>query len=286
MRRNFIVLLLACAASFIQAQNNQSADLPHREWKASWITHPTAPLREPLVLHFRRTLTLSAVPPSYIVRVSADNRFILYVNGRRVGDGPARGDLTHWRYERFDLAPFLQPGSNLITATVWNFGVYAPIAQISDRTAFLLESEAEGDTSTSTPTQWLVEIEPGHKALPRVPNGFWAYMAQGPGEELDADQYDWSWNSADAKGGAWLPAASPIRESVYPTTNKAHSADDTADNPWGLVPDQLPPMEYAATDPGAERLNRDLNSTDPLNNTIAGRLGFPNTQLPVPPHSH
>ena len=57
-----------------------------------------------------------------------------------MGDGPARGDLLHWRYERFDLAPFLQPGPNLITATVWNFGILAPLAQISDRTAFLLES--------------------------------------------------------------------------------------------------------------------------------------------------
>ncbi len=100
----------------------------------------------PAVLHFRRTLTLAAVPAAYPVRVSADNRFVLYVNGRRAGDGPARGDLAHWRYERFDLAPLLQPGENLITATVWNFGIYAPIAQISDRTAFLLESEATGDS--------------------------------------------------------------------------------------------------------------------------------------------
>jgi len=38
-----------------------------------------------------------------------------------VGDGPARGDLSHWRYERFDLAPLLHAGSNLITATVWNW---------------------------------------------------------------------------------------------------------------------------------------------------------------------
>ena len=77
----------------------------------AWITHPTAPLREPLVLHFRRTARSAAVPASYVVRVSADNRFILYVNGSRVGDGPARGDLAHWRYERFDLAPYLQTGS-------------------------------------------------------------------------------------------------------------------------------------------------------------------------------
>ena len=82
---------------------------PHREWKASWITHPTAPLREPVVLHFRAHFDLPSVPATYLVRVSADNRFILYVNGKRVGDGPARGDLAHWRYERFDLAPTSSP---------------------------------------------------------------------------------------------------------------------------------------------------------------------------------
>ena len=68
-------------------------------------SHPTAPLREPIVLHFRRSLQ-ARIPSlgGYVVHVSADNRFILYVNGHRVGDGPARGDLAHWRYETFDLA--------------------------------------------------------------------------------------------------------------------------------------------------------------------------------------
>src|SRR5580658_8495182 len=51
------------------------------QWKASWITHPTAPLREPIVLHFRRGLQLESTPARYVVHVSADNRFILYING-------------------------------------------------------------------------------------------------------------------------------------------------------------------------------------------------------------
>ncbi len=244
----FLALLISALAA--QAQISAQPDPPHHDWQASWITHPTAPLREPVVLHFRRTLPLTAVPASYQVRVSADNRFILYVNGHRAGDGPARGDLTHWRYERFDLAPLLKPGQNLITATVWNFGVYAPIAQMTDRTAFLLESEATGDAGISTPAGWEVEIEPGQRPMPRVVNGFWEYMASGTGEEIDGALYDWRWNDPAANNPKWVAAASPIRESIYDTVNKAHSADTTGDNPWGLVPDTLPPMEFAPTGAG------------------------------------
>src|ERR1017187_8843524 len=141
MRQTLILFVLLLTSLVLSAQTQNQPDPPQREWKAAWVTHPTAPLREPIVLNFRRSLMLAAVPANYPVRVSADNRFILFVNGQRVGDGPARGDLTHWRYERFDLAPLLHVGQNLIAATVWNFGVFAPIAQMSDRTAFLLRSE-------------------------------------------------------------------------------------------------------------------------------------------------
>src|SRR6202007_1934786 len=138
MRQYFVVALLLSSLA-VRGQNPAQPDPPHRVWSAAWVTHPTTPLREPLVLHFRHILDLPSTPTSYPVRVSADNRFILYINGRRVGDGPARGDLAPWHYERFDLAPLLRNGQNLISATVWNFGLFAPVAQMSDRTAFLLE---------------------------------------------------------------------------------------------------------------------------------------------------
>jgi hypothetical protein len=51
------------------------------------------------------------VPSRYVVHVSADQRFVLHVNGRRVGSGPSRGDILFWRFETFDLAPFLKPGA-------------------------------------------------------------------------------------------------------------------------------------------------------------------------------
>ena len=274
MRKYLAITALALSSPALNSQSPLQPDPPHREWHAAWVTHPTAPLREPLVLHFRRTLDLAATPASYIVRVSADNRFILFVNGRRVGDGPARGDLTHWRYERFDLAPYLQAGRNLITSTVWNFGIFAPIAQISDRTAFLLESEATGASSISTPEGWLVEEEPGHTPLDRSSVTLQTYFASGPGEQIDAARYDWGWNSPSASGPSWVPVGTPMRDSIFPVNN-AHSADTTGDNPWGLIPDALPPMEYSPS-PAGQVVRTDLPELKT----------FPNTPVSVPAGKH
>src|SRR6185437_13075815 len=244
MRQVIATALVAVALVAVplrgSAQTSVQTDSANRIWHASWVTHPTAPLREPLVLHFRRFLTLGTAPTGYIVRVSADNRFILYVNGKRVGDGPARGDLNHWRYERFDLAPYLHSGKNLITATVWNWGIFAPIAQMSDRTAFLVESEATGDDGISTPGGWQVEIERGHQALDRKSVTIRTYMAAGPGEEVNAALADWNWNSPNDDSSNWVAVASPMRDSIFGNVNRAHSADVRGDNPWGLVPDTLP----------------------------------------------
>jgi len=293
MRTVITLFALLLATLTLDAQTNLQPDPPHREWKASWVTHPTAPLREPVVLHFRRTLSLASVPATYPVRVSADNRFILYVNGHRTGDGPARGDLAHWRYERFDLAPLLQPGENLITATVWNFGIYAPIAQFSDRTAFLLESEATGDSSISTPEGWQVEQEQGQGPLDHSLIDMHIYMASGPGEQIDAAHYDWSWNAASTASSSWAPAASPMRESLYSTTNQAHSFDVEADNPWGLVPDQLPHMVFEPT-PTGKVVRVFIDESHASGRSFGGDIrgqallknGFPDGPAWIPANSH
>lgn len=274
-----VVAFLCLVFAFSLTPASSQTDSLSRAWHADWVTHPTAPLRDPIVLYFRRALTLESVPAHYIVRVSADNRFILYVNGRRVGDGPARGDLTHWHYERFDLTPYLKPGSNLIAATVWNFGVLGPVAQMTDRTAFLLESEATDATGISTPAGWLVEEEPGRRPLPRSAVTAEGYMAAGPGEELDASRFDWDWDAPNP-GPRFVPVASPIREASYDSANHAHSHELTGDNPWGLVPDGLPHMEYAEAEAGR------IVSIDDIGAEQPGLSKFPTTSATLPRGVH
>jgi len=90
-----------------------------KSWAAHWITHPDAVRAAQGVYLFRTSLTLDTVPLSLPVKVSADQRFKLFVNGSFIGSGPALSDPWHWRYERFDLATALRPGVNVIAAVVW-----------------------------------------------------------------------------------------------------------------------------------------------------------------------
>ena len=84
--------------------------LLRKQWPASWIAAAEGPERDAGVFHFRKAIRLEAVPAHFVVHVSADNRYLLHVNGRRVGTGPARSDVLHWAYETYDLAPYLEAG--------------------------------------------------------------------------------------------------------------------------------------------------------------------------------
>jgi len=78
-------------------------------WTASWINCPEpagAGPRDYGVYHFRKIVDLAGVPAKFIVHVSGDNRYRLFVNGKAVCSGPARGDLANWNFETVDLAPF------------------------------------------------------------------------------------------------------------------------------------------------------------------------------------
>jgi len=222
-------------------------DLVHLEWPSSWITCPGADPRAPGVYHFRKRIALGEAPARFVIRVSADNRFRLFVNGERVGEGPARGDLDHWRFETFDIAPMLRAGENTLCATVWNCGSLAPAAQMSDQTGFLVQGDTLAESAANTDRTWEAEEEKGQGFLPINPSDVPNYYAAAPGEILDGTRYDWDWQTS-AAGWAAAITVGTGEPGRYPKPSPYGGGSGI--NRWFLVADPLPPMEFSETQIG------------------------------------
>ncbi len=208
------------------------------QWHAEWIVTPDGPARDFDVAYFRKSLTLDSVPTQFAVDVSADTRFELHVNGQRVGAGPALADPHHWRYEVYDLAPYLHTGENTIAAIVWNYGARAAVAQMSARTAFLLSAEDRANSAIDTGASWQTSHDLGRglgslRAL--------GYYAAGPSEVMDGTKMHWGWDEANPPGD-WKPA--------MPLGHAALRGAQDSPTPWMLVKDELPPMQYTPESAG------------------------------------
>ncbi len=59
-------------------------ELLQSRWKAQWIAVPNEPAHGYGVYHFRKELVLPDKPASFVVHVSADNRYKLFVNEKLV----------------------------------------------------------------------------------------------------------------------------------------------------------------------------------------------------------
>ncbi len=258
-----VALLLTSAISgFAQLPPEARSGL----WKAQWITSSSAPQRDMVVLHFRKAIEVSAVPEHFVVHVSADSLFILNVNQREVGRGPARSDLAHWKYETYDLAPFLRPGRNEIAATVWSLGVSTG-AQISDRTGFVLSGVSPQAGVADTNDSWEVAEEKGVQTLPTPPEVQRSYFVAEPAESIDGALFDWSWNDAASSRSKWEKAAS--------IGNAIERGSVLQNNNWQLTPDSLPAMQMELTPVG--HVVRASGIQPPAN--------FPATGFEIPAHA-
>ncbi len=211
-------------------------ELLQKPWTAGWIIHPEGPACDFGVFHFRKKLQFNKVPKSFIIHISADNRYHLFVNGKSVCRGPCRGDLNRWFFETVDIARFLHAGDNVIAAVVWNFGTYRPIAQITFQTRFLLQgnSEKEHIADTRPENGWKSFYNKGYApCMDGMETSF--FIAVGPGEKIDGNLYPWGWEKEKFDDFCWQD----VRES-FPR------ALPREDRTWGgvsyLVPRPIPFM--------------------------------------------
>jgi len=172
-------------------------------WPAKWIAVPDEPVNAFGVYHFRKSFDIASIPSTFIVHVSADNRYKLFINGELIGLGPSRGDRFNWNFETIDLAPYLIQGKNTIAAVVWNYAEDRPPAQVSlDRTEFILQGNTKNEEIVNTNNSWVCTKNNAYERW-RVP--VYSYTV-GPGELFRSESYLWGWEEIDFNDSAWKNA--------------------------------------------------------------------------------
>jgi alpha-L-rhamnosidase len=236
MKKGWICLIILSA--FIQKAIAQKPAplITQKTWDAYWISSKEADPHTYAVLYFRKEFSLAAKPGSFIIHVSADNRYKLFVNGELVSLGPARSEIYNWQFETVDIAPFLKSGNNIIGAIVWQFGEDAPEAQISYRTAFILQGEGERESILNTNKTWNTLKDKSYSPL--NPELIYSYYVAGPGEQIDYNQFPTGWNKSGYDAGSWKTAmeiSKGVPKGVF-----------TFSQGWMLVPRNIPAMELTA----------------------------------------
>lgn len=206
-----IILLLLCVVKALAAPIDFAANglpLPSPQlltdqWPAFWVAAPGAPKNEYGVYLFRKRLELATRPEHFVVHVTADSRYRLYVNGHSVSFGPQRGDPLVWRYESVDLAPWLREGTNVLAAQVWSGGENAAFAIMSLRTGFLLQGDTVAERAVDTNESWKVFHDEAYRPLPHDRARLKTFIVVGAGDRVDGRLHPWGWETAEFNDQAW-----------------------------------------------------------------------------------
>jgi alpha-L-rhamnosidase len=228
----FSLFVLMGGSSYAQVSVSQlPEELQKKPWPAKWITVPNTPPQVYGVYHFRKTIDLPAKPSSFLVHVSGDNRYKLFVNGQLVSQGPARSDVEHWHFETVDLAPYLKQGKNSLASVVWNFAESRPFADQSIRTGFLLQGNGKGEQVVNTNESWKCIQD---QAYSPINTNLQVYFVVGPGDQVDFSKYAWGWEGENFDDSRWS-RAEEIRPGVM--------WDHRIYSEWTLTPSPVPQME-------------------------------------------
>jgi alpha-L-rhamnosidase len=187
-------------------------------WNARWIwaaeplipVTPVAPAASvPRELwnrfcYLRKTFELERVPHSVAARVTADSRYVLYVNGHEIARGPARSNPARLSWKELDLAPHLTDGRNVIAALVRFYGQPNPWwipAAANYQLGFGSFAFEAPEIAIASDASWKATPAPYRRKTAAS-----AGLLQCPTEILDGAAVPDGWSGAGFDDRAWPPA--------------------------------------------------------------------------------
>lgn len=176
-------------------------------WLQEWDEKDNSHTR---IVYFRKGFELKNNATKAIIKVSADSRYRLYVNGVSVSFGPCRGDRYVWYYDEIDIAPYLKLGENVLSAVVLRYPANNTEGNQSvwrtDIPGFYLEGtckpEGENELILDTDSSWKAKKSTDISILPEGGLNFLWIKEQAAGNmELsgwnDSGYCDDEWQNAE-----------------------------------------------------------------------------------------
>ena len=263
-----------------------SSDFPEIRWHGHWIWNqadkppvglglPGQAAFERAEQHslFRKSFSLTVVPDCVPARITADSRYVLFVNNQEVYRGPIRSQARRMMYDLFDLAPYLVAGENIIAVYVKTFShansYYIPPVPNSGlgRTGALVFEADLGQDG------WLVSDD-SWKAVKsyawdfKFEDGSNFVSAGVPIEILDARQLPADWKEKDFNDADWETAQ--LLRGIH-MGGFAHSQPPT--DPYGpLYPRPIAKLGGEVVEPVKVRLAKLSESIDLSKGLPAGRV--------------
>lgn len=177
-------------------------------WSAHWIWDESGPSPRNYVLAAWRDFEIDPAETSreHRLHLTADTRYRLWLNGRWLGDGPARSFPHQQQFDTHDLSGLLLPGANRIAVLVHHFGEGTFQADPSGLAGLLVQLERRGKTGwtveAATDASWQVCRHTGYQR-PTL-----RISCQMPFEEIfDARAFPADWTLP----GVQVPEAQPAR---------------------------------------------------------------------------
>lgn len=171
---------------------------------------PDAPAT-PAYTAFRKSFDLPAGMTAATLRIFADSRYVLWVNGRYVDRGPCRFDWKGPQYDTIDIGPKLTAGRNTVVALVLGHGRNGKMMRHLPGLAVRIEA-----TTADVPI--VVQTDPTWRWTDHTRYGPPKMTWPGIQDRLDATREDGDWTLPVYDDSAWKTARAVDGASWGPLT--------------------------------------------------------------------
>jgi len=171
-----------------------------RGWEASWIWTKGEPTPRNFYLYARKTFRSPSSVKEACLRITADSRYVLFLNGERLGQGPVRSWPFEQSFDTYDVGARLRKGKNVIAVLVQHFGI-STFQYVVGRGGLLCQLDIDtgkGKKSIGTDSSWRVQDSRSYvRRAPRIS------CQQAWAEIYDARKEFDGWTQVEFNDGGW-----------------------------------------------------------------------------------